>query len=85
MLILPKKIHYFKFRLEKLAEANKKKVILEAQAEEEAIRLKAEAEAVAILAKGEADAKQMSKKAEAWSQYKDAAVLDMIIQVLPKV
>ncbi|EEB12504.1 Flotillin-1, putative [Pediculus humanus corporis] len=74
-----------KYRLEKLAEANKKKVILEAQAEEEAIRLKAEAEAVAILAKGEADAKQMSKKAEAWSQYKDAAVLDMIIQVLPKI
>ena len=25
----------------------------------------------------------MAKKAEAWSQYKDAAMVDMVLQVLP--
>ncbi|XP_044733973.1 flotillin-1 isoform X2 [Chrysoperla carnea] len=74
-----------KFRLEKIAEANRNRVILEAEAEAEAIRLKGAAEAFAIEAKAKADAEQMSKKAEAWKEYKEAAMIDMLLDTLPKV
>lgn len=60
-------------------------MVLEAQADEEAIRVKADAEAYAIRARGKAEADQMEKKAEAWSEYRDAAMIDMIMQMLPKV
>ncbi|XP_019766501.1 flotillin-1 isoform X1 [Dendroctonus ponderosae] len=74
-----------KFRLEKIAEANRKKVLVEAEAEAEAVRLKGEAEAFAIQAKAKAEAEQMAKKAEAWKEYKEAAMIDMFLEVLPKV
>ncbi|XP_017773428.1 PREDICTED: flotillin-1 isoform X2 [Nicrophorus vespilloides] len=74
-----------KFRLEKIAEANNKRVLLEAEAEAEAIRLKGQAEAFAIEAKAKAEAEQMAKKADAWKEYKDAAMIDMLLDVLPKV
>ena len=61
------------------------KRIIEAEAEAEAIRLKAEARSYAIEAKAKAEAEQMAKKAEAWNEYKDAAMVDMILQQLPKV
>jgi len=47
--------------------------------------MKGEAEAFAIDAKAKAEAEQMSKKAEAWKQYEDAAIVDMVLQTLPKV
>lgn len=74
-----------KYRLEKLAQANSKRVMLEAQAEAEALRLKGEAEAFAIEAKAKAEAEQMAKKAEAWKDYKEAAMIDMFLDILPKV
>ena len=74
-----------KYRLEKLAEANRNRVILEAEAEAERIRLKGEAEAFAIEAKAKAEAEQMAKKADAWREYKDAAIVDMMLDTLPKV
>lgn len=74
-----------KYRIETLAEANKTKQIMEAAAEAEAIRAKGEAEAFAIRAKAQADAEAMAKKAEAWREYKDAAVLDMLLKVLPRI
>lgn len=74
-----------KYRLEKIAEASRKKVLLEAEAEAEAVRLKGEAEAFAIEAKAKAEAEQMAKKAEAWKEYKDAAMIDMFLDVLPRV
>ncbi|CAH1098985.1 unnamed protein product [Psylliodes chrysocephalus] len=74
-----------KFRLEKIAEANSKRVLLEAEAEAESVRLKGEAEAFAIQAKAVAEAEQMAKKAEAWKEYKEAAMIDMYLDVLPKV
>ncbi|CAH1276311.1 unnamed protein product [Diabrotica balteata] len=74
-----------KFRLEKIAEANHKRVLLEAEAEAESVRLRGEAEAFAIQAKAAAEAEQMAKKAEAWKEYKDAAMIDMYLDVLPKV
>ncbi|KAK4877412.1 hypothetical protein RN001_009918 [Aquatica leii] len=74
-----------KFRLEKIAEANHRKIVLEAEAEAEAVRLKGDAEAFAIDAKAKAEAEQMAKKAEAWKEYREAAMIDMFLDVLPKV
>jgi len=74
-----------KYRLEKLAEANRTRVILEAEAEAEAIKVKGEAEAFAVEAKAKAEAEQMAKKADAWKDYQDAAMVDMILETLPKV
>lgn len=74
-----------KYRLEKIAEANHNRVVLEAEAEAEAVRLKGEAEAFAIEAKAKAEAEQMAKKAEAWKEYKQAAMIDMFLDVLPKI
>ena len=72
-------------RLEKLAEAHRQRVILEAEAEAESLRLKGEAEAFAIEAKAKAEAEQMAKKAAAFREYQEAAKVDMILNTLPKV
>jgi len=74
-----------KFRLEKLAEAEKQRIILEAEAEAESKALKGEAEAYAIEVKAKAEAEQMAKKADAWKEYKEAALVDMMLKVLPQV
>lgn len=49
------------------------------------MQIKGEAEAFAIEAKAKAEAEQMAKKADAWKEYKDAAMLDMVLNTLPKV
>eukprot|EP01137_Pigoraptor_chileana_P002271 Opistho-2@40876 len=74
-----------KYRLETIAEANKNKVILEAEARAEAIRARGEAEAFAIQAKAKAEAEQMAKKADAWKEYGDAAMVDMLLSTLPRI
>ncbi|GGX46655.1 flotillin family protein [Streptomyces chryseus] len=51
----------------------------------EAVRIEGEAEAAAIAAKGSAEAEAMRKKADAFAQYGDAAVLQMLVEVLPQV
>ena len=43
------------------------------------------AAAAAILATGEAEAEAMNKRAEGFARYNDAAVLQMLVEVLPKV
>ena len=68
----------------KLADAEKQKLVLEAEAEAEAIRVRGEAKAFAIEEKAKAEAEQMRKKAEAWKMYQDAAMVDMVLQCLPK-
>lgn len=73
-----------KFKLEKLADAHRQRVILEAEAEAEAIRLNGEAQAFAIEAKAKAEAEQMSKKAAAFKEYREAAMVDMLLNTLPK-
>merc|ERR1712233_306784 len=67
-----------KYRLEKIAEAEKQRIVLEAEAE-------SEAKAYAIEVKAKAEAEQMAKKADAWQEYKEAALVDMMLKVLPKV
>ena len=74
-----------KYRLEKIAEANRLRTVLEAEAEAEALQLKGESEAFATEAKATAEAEQMAKKADAWKEYKKAALVEMVMQVLPKV
>ncbi|XP_069179863.1 flotillin-1 isoform X5 [Procambarus clarkii] len=74
-----------KFKLEKLAEAARTKTMLEAEAEAEAIRVKGEAEAYSVEAKARAEALIMMQKAEAQKEYKEAAMLEMFLETLPKV
>lgn len=74
-----------RYRLEKLAEAHRQRVILEAEAEAEAIRMKGEAQSFAVEAKAKAEAEQMSKKAAAFKEYREAAMVDMLLNTLPKV
>lgn len=50
-----------------------------------AVRIEGEAEAAAIAARGAAEAEAMLKKADAFAQYGDAAVLQMLVEVLPQV
>lgn len=51
----------------------------------EATRAEGVAEAEAIAARGEAEAEAMQKKAQAYQQYGEAAVVDIVANTLPKV
>ncbi|MBF9130039.1 flotillin family protein [Plantactinospora sp. S1510] len=75
-----------------LAEANAIEGAKEGEAEQrrrtaiaDAVEREGQAEAAAILAKGQAEAEAMSRKAEAFATYGEAAVLDLLVKVLPKV
>jgi len=85
-----------RYRQERLAEAKKfeqvaraqaeaESVKLDGQARAEAIRLQGMAEAEAIQARGLAEAEAMMKKAEAFKQYNEAAVIQMMIDRLPEI
>lgn len=50
-----------------------------------AVRIEGEAQGAAIAARGSAEAEAMRKKADAFAQYGDAAVLQMLVEVLPQV
>ena len=74
----------------KEAEADAERARLTGQGEKQhrsaladAVRIEGEAEAAAIAAKGAAEAEAMQKKADAFAQYGDAAVLQMLVEVLP--
>lgn len=54
-------------------------------AEADAVRAEGDAQAAAILAKGQAEAEAMNKRAEAFARYNEAAVLQMLVEVLPQV
>merc|ERR1712025_1558409 len=58
---------------------------MEAEAEAEATAVRGEAEAYAIEVKAKAEAEQMARKADAWKEYKEAAMVDMMMQIMPKV
>jgi flotillin len=51
----------------------------------EAVEREGAAEAAAILAKGQAEAQAMQSKADAFQQYGEAAVLDLLVRMLPQV
>ena len=50
-----------------------------------AVEAEGRAEGAAILAKGQAEAEAMQQKADAFREYGDAAVLDLVVGVLPEV
>jgi len=85
-----------KYRLEKEADVSKYREIATAQARAESIRLEGSSRAEAkrlegmaeveiIREQGAAEADAMMKKAEAFKQYNDAAVTQMIIERLPEI
>ena len=57
---------------------------MESEAEAEAEVLRGEAEAFSIEARAKAEAEKMAKKADAWKEYKEAAMLDMVLENMPK-
>ena len=72
------------------AEAEKSRLLGEGErarraALAEATEREGEAEAAAILARGKAEAEAQASKAEAFAKYGQAAVLDLLVQVLPQV
>lgn len=85
-----------KYKQEKATDAIKYKQIQDAQAQAENIRLEGTARAEAkklegmaeveiIRERGKAEAEAMLKKAEAFKQYNDAAITQMIIERLPEI
>ncbi|MGX7058602.1 flotillin family protein [Vagococcus humatus] len=66
------------------AEAEKFRIEAMAQAEAERIRLDGEAQAQAIAAKGQAKAQAKEQLAQAFKQYGEAAVLSMVVEILPE-
>uniref|UniRef100_A0A8C4NNB9 Flotillin n=1 Tax=Dicentrarchus labrax TaxID=13489 RepID=A0A8C4NNB9_DICLA len=71
------------YKMQQLAEGQKK--VLTAQAEAEKIRFIGEAEAASIEAVGKAEAEKMRLKAEAYQQYGDAAKTALVLEALPKI
>lgn len=69
----------------KEAEAESYTIKAEGMAKAEAIRAAGLAEAEIIQAKGEAEAIALTKKAEAYKQFNDAAIAQMVIEKLPEI
>ncbi|MGO2963528.1 MAG: flotillin family protein [Carnobacterium maltaromaticum] len=65
------------------AEADQFRVEAMATANANQVRLEGQAIADAILAKGQADAEAKAKIAEAFKQYGEAAILSMVVEMLP--
>jgi flotillin len=85
-----------KYRIETLANARKHQIETEAAGEAEATRLRGKgqadatkatglAEAEVIQAQGFAEAEAMEKKAAAWQKYNQAAIIQQLIEALPRV
>lgn len=68
-----------------IAEGKRTQTVEVAKAEGERIRKIGAAEAFAIGAVGKADAEKMRLKAQVYSQYKDAAIMSMVVEALPKI
>lgn len=81
-----------KYKAEQAAEAERFEMIKKAEAEAEAIKIKgmAEAEAIRLVGQANADAMKaeaeaMEKKAEAYKQYGEAAIIQMLSDKLPEI
>lgn len=73
-----------KYSIEAMAKAEAEKVRIDGLAKAEADRAKGETEAEVIRLKGLAEAEAKKKIAEAFEQYGQAAILDMIVKMLPE-
>ncbi|XP_017142475.1 flotillin-2 isoform X1 [Drosophila miranda] len=73
------------FRLQTLAQAKQCQTIEGARAEAERIRKIGAAEAHAIELVGKAEAERMRMKAHVYKQYGDAAIMNIVLESLPKI
>jgi flotillin len=73
-----------KYRIEAMAKAEAEKVRIDGIAHADAERAQGESEAEVIRLKGLAEAEAKQKIAEAFEQYGQAAILDMILKMLPE-
>lgn len=71
-------------KIRALSEAERFRLEAEAEGRAASIRATGLAEAEVIRQKGFSEAEAMLKKAESWSRYNEAAIAEMVIQVLPK-
>jgi len=74
-----------KFRLETEAAGQAAAIRATGEAEADAIRAKGLAQAEVIKAQGLAEAEAMQRKAAAWQEYNQAAIIQQLIESLPKV
>lgn len=74
-----------KFRLETEAAGQAAAIRATGEAEADAIRAKGLAQAEVIKAQGIAEAEAMQRKAAAWQEYNQAAIIQQLIESLPKV
>lgn len=74
-----------KYREIQVAQARAESIKLEGSAKADAKRFEGKAEVEIILERGKAEAESMLKKAEAYKQYNDAAITQMIIEKLPEI
>jgi flotillin len=72
-------------RIETLAEAEKQRLIFEADGRAASTRATGEAEAEIIFKKGDAEARAMNVKAEAYQEYNQAAVVDKLLSNMPEI
>ncbi len=81
-----------RYRIEQEAQGRRSAVIAEAEAERArrealaaAVEREGAAEATAILARGQAEAEARERNAEAFKLYNEAAVVELVAQVLPEI
>jgi flotillin len=72
-------------RIAVLADAEKGRLMAEAEGHAAATRTQGEAEAEIIFKKGDAEARAMNVKAEAFQEYNQAAVIDKLLTGLPDI
>jgi len=72
-------------KTETLAEAQRLKYIRQGEADSFATTSLAQAEAAVTIAKGQAESRTVSLKAEAFKQFGEAAVIEQMIAMIPKV
>jgi len=68
-----------------LAQAERQRLISEADGRATAYRQEGEAEAEIIFKKGDAEARAMNVKAEAYQEWNQSAVIDRLITMMPEV
>ncbi len=74
-----------KYKLETVAQGQATAVKLNGSAEAEANKARGVAQADIIRAQGLSEAEAMSKKADAWQEYNQAAIAQMLIEKLPEI
>ncbi|HLF89432.1 MAG TPA: SPFH domain-containing protein [Anaerolineales bacterium] len=81
---IERKFRELQAQVAKPADAERYRIQTLAQATAEATRLEGQATADALQARGVAEAEAMAKKADSWKQYNDAAVTQMVVDILPE-